>query len=65
MSNSPKILCYPTKADLLRLARDVLDQKPQAIRLIKDVAHQFQFPTLTAVVNLANAYLQEHKPPDA
>jgi len=65
MPDQNKITAYPTKTDLLRLARDVLDQRPQAIRLVKDVAHQFQLPTLTAVIQLANAYLQQQKPPDA
>jgi len=48
---------YPTKKELLRLARDILDQKPKAIQLTKDVVHQFQIPTLEAVLNLARAYL--------
>lgn len=50
---------YPTRNELLRLARDILDQKPAAIKLVKAVISQFQVPTLEAANNLARAYLDE------
>lgn len=53
--NAPK--AYPTRKELLRLARDILDQKPAAIALLKAVVSQFQIPTLEAANNLARAYL--------
>ncbi len=48
---------YPTRNEILRLVRDVLDQKPAAIKLLKAVASQFQVPTLEAANNMARAYL--------
>ncbi len=48
---------YPTRNELLRFVRAVLDQKPQAIKLVKDLVSQFQVPTLEASLNLARAYL--------
>jgi hypothetical protein len=57
MPDKTKSTPFPTRTELLALARAVLDQKPQAIKLVKDVVHQFQIPTLEAVLNLARAYL--------
>ena len=57
MPDSNKVQPYPTKKELLTLARAILDQKPAAIKLVKDVVSQFQIPTLEAANNLARAYL--------
>lgn len=48
---------YPTRNELLRLTRDILNQKPAAISLVKAVISQFQIPTLEAANNMARAYL--------
>lgn len=48
---------YPAKKDLLIFIRAILDQKPPAIKLAKDVVNQFQTSTLEASLNLARTYL--------
>lgn len=48
---------YPTRNELLRFIRGVLDQQPGAIKLAKDLAAQFQVSTLEAANNMARAYL--------